>query len=797
MSERKAAEESGVIASSNLEALATGMEWDAEQEAGPRLEQYQLAAHINEGHDYAVRDSACSGTNLIATLEEKGRVAVFERVALPDSGASVGEEPAMEWARKDGVETRAHQSLAFVLANVEGCAMRGEARSSGTSQTHYPRGTFMSGGGDKAARPWTANGSSFATLAEHGGPVNSISWTYPDRMVLTGSWDGLVRMWHGDALLQTFKLGHEHGTEVLGLENGAIVTASTNKKIVIIDKSGKIIKTIPDAHSAPIRKLIAHPLGFASAANDGLIKVWNEGGQLLQTIEAHTSSEVKFIYGLCFIPGAENNLDESRMVSCGEDGFVRVFNLAGDCLQAIPHPGPVRSVKALGGEAECDFMSACADKSVRIFTRSAARLAPAKLRREFKEIGELVKAAGGMKQLDTSTLENESALQKPGTKNGQVKVLNIAGRSVPIAYQWSDDLQEWLEIGEALGAGGGGGSNGPQQARSKVDGVEYDHVSEIYLTDEHKVQLGWNVDEDPDEVTDRFCAMYQIPADMRSQIIDFVRPKCDPEAGMRRKARMQEAAAQKVVMQQVPSWTSGSFETYSQANLQAMERKIRETNTQLAEQQVRASACKDSLKSCALGSRAHFLFAFACVARLQHPHAITGEHLKTLNLLFESIRDTTQYHVASFTAAEVAVVRHLLQWPTEFSLPILDCLRVLMVHAGANAALGGDEQVHTLMFKHVKDGAKDTHKILALKIVSNWVAKRTRSPSERSHSCNTSNEEKCGFVASSHRVRSLCVCVCVCVCVYVYVCVCVCICVQIRAACCARGRDRISDSHTE
>ena len=369
---------------------------------------------------------------------------MFMRLPIKDSEVSVGNEPDTEWVRMDKVDPRAHASLAFVLTNVEGCAMRGEARSSGTAQTHYPRGTFMSGGGDKAARPWTANGSSFPALADHAGPVNSIHWSYPDRMVLTGSWDGLVRMWHGDALLQTFKLGHEHGTEVLGLENGSIVSASTNKKIVICDKTGRVIKTIPDAHSAPIRKLISHPLGFASAANDGLIRIWNATGTLLKTVEAHSASEVKFIYGLCFIPGAGGDLDRSRIVSCGEDGFVRVFNFGGDCLQAIPHPGPVRSVKTLGDDPECDFMSACADKSVRVFTRAVARFAPEKLRRDFREIGELVRAAGGMKQLDASRLENESALLKPGTKNGQVKVLNIPGRNVPIAFQVSERSDQYL-----------------------------------------------------------------------------------------------------------------------------------------------------------------------------------------------------------------------------------------------------------------------------------------------------------------------------------------------------------------
>lgn len=428
-------------------------------------------------------------------------------------------------------------------------------------------------------------GTAFPALSDHGGPVNSISSLHPSRLVVTGSWDGIVRVWHGSELVGKFdKLGHEHGTEVLGLESGPIVTASTTKHIVIIDEHGKVLQRIANAHGAPIRKLVTHPLGFASAANDGVVKVWTADGQLVQTIDAATNSEVKFLYGLCFISSdhplsAGVDLDRTRLVTSGEDGYVRVFDAAGKLVQELIHPGPVRSVHPLGLEG--DFLTACADKKVRIFTRAANRFATEKERSEFKEMGQLVKASG-MKALDTSTLENETALATPGTKNGQVKVLNISGRPVPIAYQWSADLQEWIEIGEAMGASG---SNGPTKAKSKIDGVEYDFVSDVWLDEQNKVQLGFNADDDPEEVTTRFCSLYQIPSDMRQQILEFITPKVDMAAVIRRK----ELAAQptnRIVLHQVPSWTSGSFETYPQANLQAMEKKINETNATLAQQGV-------------------------------------------------------------------------------------------------------------------------------------------------------------------------------------------------------------------
>ena len=645
---------------------------------------------------FQVRDVSSSGPDTIVSIEEKGRAGIFIRVGPSD------------WHRQessDPQEQRIHNALAFVIANVEGCKMKGEARASGHGQQYYPKGTFMTGGGDKAARPFTAHGTSFNALTDHNGPVNSISYTHPDRFVLTGSWDGIVRMWNGDECIQKFdKLGHEHGTEVIGLENGTIVTASTNKTIVIIDHSGKILHRVPNAHSAPIRKLIPHPLGFASAGNDGIVNVWTADGQLVQTIEAATNSEVKFLYGLAFLSGgnplaAGVNLDATRLLTCGEDGYVRMFDASGRKVQEFIHPGPVRSVQPLGSDG--DFITACTDKKVRIFTRDPTRYATVKERNEFKEIGELVQSQG-MKSLDTNTLEGEEALQKPGTKNGQVKVLNIKGRPVPIAYQWSDDLGEWIEIGEAMGSTG---TNGPTKAKSKLDGVEYDFVSDVWLDESHKVQLGFNADDDPEEVTNRFCALYQIPADMRQQILDFVIPKVDMAAVIRKKEEAAAAAsAPKIVLHQVPSWSSGSFETYAQANIQAMEKKITETNSLLASQ--------------------------------GHASAITNsEELKNFRALFDTIRDVTSYHSSPFSASELTVFRKFLHWPTEHILPIMDAFRVLMMHHQANQSMGGDEQLHQLLFDHVKAGkaaGKDTHQILMLKIVANWIAKRQRASSERS-----------------------------------------------------------------
>ena len=118
----------------------------------------------------------------------------------------------------------------------------------------------------------------------------------------------------------------------------------------------------------------------------------------------------------------------------------------------------------------------------------------------------------------------------------------------------------------------------------------------------------------------------------------------------------------------------------------------------------------------------------------------TESSLKSFSDLFESLRDPTQFHVASFSAGEVSVVKNMLQWPVDHTLAVLDCFRILMVHAGANSALGNDEHVQNCIINLIQTHrAKDTAKILILKAVSNWIAKRTRAPSERSDTHSTSH----------------------------------------------------------
>ncbi len=149
-----------------------------------------------------------------------------------------------------------------------------------------------------SAKTITSYGKLVNTLGGHTGPVNSVSQT-PDGNVITGSWDGTVRLWRNGTQIAKLDKNQQYATEVLGLPSGEIITGSGNKAINIYKADGTLIKSINGAHEHVIRKLVYHPLGFASASNDGHVKLWTVTGENLVDMPTHAYADMKekFIYG--------------------------------------------------------------------------------------------------------------------------------------------------------------------------------------------------------------------------------------------------------------------------------------------------------------------------------------------------------------------------------------------------------------------------------------------------------------------------------------------------------------------
>ena len=72
--------------------------------------------------------------------------------------------------------------------------------------------------------------------------------------------------------------------------------------------------------------------------------------------------------------------------------------------------------------------------------------------------------------VDKEKLKGPEALKEPGTKEGQVIMVNVNGTVE--AHQWSSQTQSWQKIGDVVGGVGSGN-------KQLYEGKEYDYVFDI------------------------------------------------------------------------------------------------------------------------------------------------------------------------------------------------------------------------------------------------------------------------------------------------------------------------------
>lgn len=301
----------------------------------------------------------------------------------------------------------------------------------------FPEGLIISGGKDtiiEARQPSKSpEDNAEALLLGHTSNVCALDLDPAGKFLVSGSWDGsariwLVGKWGNESVLE----GHEGSVwAVLAYDSETIITGSADKQIRIFHPSGKLLKTIrgsQDVIRALCRVPKSHPSGadFASASNDGIIRLWTLAGRQVGELHGHDS----FIYSLAYLPTGE-------LVSSGEDRTIRIWR--GDqCVQTITHPAI-----SVWGVAACaengDIVTGASDRIVRVFSRSAERHADASVIRQFEDA---VKASAIPQQQVGEPINKEKLpgpeflQQKSGTKEGQVQMINEANGSIA-AYQWS------------------------------------------------------------------------------------------------------------------------------------------------------------------------------------------------------------------------------------------------------------------------------------------------------------------------------------------------------------------------
>lgn len=398
----------------------------------------------------------------------------------------------------------------------------------------YPQGLIISGGKDtiiEVRQPGKApEENAEALLLGHAHNVCALDTSADVDFVVSGSWDGSARVWRiGKWECEALLEGHDGSVwTVLAYDPNIIITGAdptrlmsyklltldftgcADKLIRIFDPLGKLLNTIK-GNTDVVRALCRVSLGhaskadFASASNDGVIRLWRLDGRQVGELHGHES----FIYSLV-------SLSSGELVSSGEDRTVRIWR-GSECIQTITHPAI-----SVWGVAACaengDIVSGASDRKVRVFSRAKERQAVPEVIQAFEDS---VKASSIPQQqvgeVNKEKLPGPEFLQqKSGTKEGQTVMIQEPDGSIS-AHQWSQGAQEWLKVGTVVDAVGSSGK--------KIDylGKDYDYVFDVDIEDgKPALKLPYNLAQNPYEAATKFIQDNELPMTYLDQVANFI-----------------------------------------------------------------------------------------------------------------------------------------------------------------------------------------------------------------------------------------------------------------------------------
>lgn len=385
----------------------------------------------------------------------------------------------------------------------------------------YPDGLVVSGGKDPCldVRKPTSTSSDDAerVLPGHGNNVSALAAAASGKYFVSGSWDQTARVWSTQSWENEVTLtGHEAAVwDVLPLSDNAVATACADKNIRIfdlrkaVDGSVEARSTIqtPDIVRGLCRLPANHPTGaeIASGHNDGVIRLWKLSGQPVGELHGHES----FIYRLKTLPTGE-------IVSAGEDRTVRVWK-GTDCIQTITHPAISVWTVAVNPQTG-DIVSGTSDGVIRIFTRSADRVASSETIQLFEEA---VKSSSipqqQMGDINKEKLPGPEFLtQKVGTKEGQVQMIRESNGSIS-AHTWSTAAQTWVNVGTVVDSAA---SSGRKQT---YNGKDYDHVFDVAIEEgAPSLKLPYNLSDNPYDAATKFINDNELSLNYLDQVAQFI-----------------------------------------------------------------------------------------------------------------------------------------------------------------------------------------------------------------------------------------------------------------------------------
>jgi len=213
---------------------------------------------------------------------------------------------------------------------------------------------LATGSYDGVARVWSFNGALVHTLRGHKGPIFSLKWNEKGNYLLSGSYDKTTIVWdvsNGSGFIkQQFEDHQAPALDVDWKDDNIFASCSTDKTVHICRVgSEKPLKTYT-GHTDEVNAVKWDPSGnlLASCSDDCTAKVWDvtsDRKDPMYDFKSH-QQEIYTVKWAPTGPGSKNPNKKPLLATASFDGSVRLWNVQdGTCIQVFSrHRDSVYSV---------------------------------------------------------------------------------------------------------------------------------------------------------------------------------------------------------------------------------------------------------------------------------------------------------------------------------------------------------------------------------------------------------------------------------------------------------------------
>lgn len=229
--------------------------------------------------------------------------------------------------------------------------------------------------------------------------------------------------------------------------------------------------------------------------------------------------------------------------------------------------------------------------------------------------------------------------QYTGKSEGEFKIFKEG--NIPRAYMWKTAERKWELIGDVQMP-----SSEPPPATSQYyegdrlfEAGEYDHVFDVEIGDGNMRRLPFNNGGNADESANKFCTREGFGKANIEQIIKFIKTNSLPYATREISSGSKDKNVDKPKLKHIPMLTYLFFDS---VNVSGPEKKIKEINDEIA--------------------------------------SIEEKDIKHLDKLLKVIGEKQFYHTSQIYKQEWDVLKKMLDWPNKHLFPVLDLLRMFLLH---------------------------------------------------------------------------------------------------------------------